>query len=124
MQTLEEYVKIIGNGNHKYKRLYICAAKYPSGICLNIYVLPRVPKFDILDGAVEVYGIGEGSEPHGWLNHGPWEQDFEEFVEQRRATYDERTAKAAAEAEAERMRIIARQKERERKAIETLADYP
>lgn len=78
-------------------RLYIVMGSHARGYTLQIFVLPEGelakpngPNNACLNAdAVEVYGVISGqpgwTESYGWLHIGPWVEDFENLIDNRRA---------------------------------------
>lgn len=112
MQGAREYAQLFTTG--QYGRLFICSSSHARGREFNIWVLPegeQVPKGSYpSSAAVKVYGPVGGqlgwTEWYGWLHKGPWQDDFERLVAERRvaiAGAEERRQQNAAEKERERV---------------------
>ena len=95
MQGATEYAQLFKTG--QYGRLYLSSGTHARGTTFHIYVLPEGEEARWNgDGngprnsdAVEVYGIVAGqpgwTESYGWLEKGPWQEDFLALVEARKA---------------------------------------
>lgn len=112
MQGAREYADLFTTG--QYGRLFISAGHHARGRTFHVWVLPeaeQVPKGSYPSNhAVEVYGILGGqpgwTEWYGWLHQGPWQQDFERLVAERRAAIaavEERRQQDAAAKEKARL---------------------
>lgn len=121
MVGAREYANLFEKG--QYGRLYIVPGSHARGRTFRIQVLPEGEKARPNGGenlclnpdAVTVYGVVGGrpgwTESYGWMHNGPWVQDFEAMVAERRSTLESESAqnsKRIAEIKEER---LAREKE-------------
>lgn len=111
MKGAREYASIFSTSRHG--KLALVSGSHARGKTFHIYVLPAdvsenyfsYPMGDVMpwriEGAVEVYGVVSGqpgwTESYGWLHRGPWVEDFEKLVEQRKAELSERERKRLIE---------------------------
>lgn len=122
MQGAREYAQLFTTG--QYGRLFICSSSHARGREFNMWVLPEgeeVPHGSYPSAhAVKVYGPVGGqlgwTEWYGWLHKGPWQEDFERLVTERR------TAIAAGE-ERRQQEIAAKEKARAAQQKMVLASY-
>jgi len=104
----------------QYGKLYIVSGSHARGVTLKIFVLPDgveaisngLNNSPLNKDAVKVYGVVGGNpgwtEYYGWLHKGPWVDDFEALVNERKQLElakkeDDYTARAERK-EAERER--------------------
>ena len=121
MLGAREYSNLFETG--QYGRLYIISGSHARGRTFRIQVLPEGEEAEpngsgnpcLNRDAVMVYGVVAGNpgwtESYGWLHRGPWVQDFETMVKERRANLELQSAeinKNIAKAKEER---LAREKE-------------
>jgi hypothetical protein len=91
MNGAREYAPLFKTG--QYGRLFIASSRHARGYEFNVWVLPdgiEVPQGSYPgSAAVKVYGPLGGqlgwTEWYGWLHKGPWQDDFERLVAERRA---------------------------------------
>jgi len=81
--SAREYAELFETG--LYGRLWLHVGAARQGRAFEIYVVPEgfVPGYLGRD-AVQVYGL-LGTEEYGWKHDGPWQDDFERLVIDRRA---------------------------------------
>ena len=95
MNGANEYARLFDTGQHG--RLYFVSGHHARGLTFKIYVLPKdekaIPNGEqnapLNDNAVCVYGELGGqpgwTEYYGWIEKGPWQEDFYKIVEVRKA---------------------------------------
>lgn len=85
MNGAREYAKLFRSGQRG--RLYLESSSHARGNTFHIYVLPKDAVGRTKD-SVEVYGVISGqpgwTESYGWLHVGPWVDDFEKLVAERK----------------------------------------
>lgn len=126
MKGAREYASLITTGQHG--RLYFVSGSHARGKTFRILVLPKgetaIPNGPnnppLNPDAVEVYGVIAGhpgwTEKYGWTHEGPWQEDFERYVAERRAEKKEKDA-------AQRVLSERRRLEEEKRVAHLLADY-
>lgn len=92
MKGAREYAGLFTTG--QYGRLFIRSDSHARGKTFYIWVLEE--GYDVENGnypnqnrSVEVYGVVSGqrgwTESYGWLKKGPWIDDFNELVKEKKA---------------------------------------
>ena len=118
MQGAREYARYF-EGEEIVGRLKVVSSSHARGSTFHVYVLP--PAEEPEGVAVEVYGITGGNpgwtETYGWLERGPWQDDFLAEVGRRRGIVEEK--EELRKLEKDRMDAIEATRRRA-----TLATYP
>ena len=119
MQGAREYANLFRSVQQR-GRLYVVPGCHARGKTFHVYVLPEGEAANAFGAnppvnkdAVEVYGAISGQcgwdEVYGWIHYGPWQSDFERWVEELRREKEEKEAELLEAGkklqEAEKLRV-------------------
>jgi len=106
MRGAREFCRYFKSG--QYGRLYIVKGYHARGSTFGIWVLEK--GYDIGTGnggypdinrSVKVYGVVSGqigwTEAYGWLEDGPWKEDFYKLLDEKKEQYKARKEKTRIE---------------------------
>lgn len=104
MKGAREYEGLFGYKGEQVGQLLIWSGKHARGHTLDVWVMPEgesIERFssgspNIKGDYVKVYGAVSGqpgwTETYGWLHKGPWVDDFNAIVAERRALQEQQKA--------------------------------